>query len=143
MKTLAITIITILVSVTISQASTLVSPQDTINEERVMGAFDIFDMDVIEEENVFVRSVKELPIDFTGYKIELMRVYHQPLDANDELFQNMGGIEMEKINDFTYAYVIGNFNKESGMDHYLKTVARRLFPSAKAITYKNGVRETK
>jgi hypothetical protein len=143
MKTLIITIFTVLVSVASVQASTTFSPQDTVKEERVIGAFDIFDAEIIEEENVFVRSVKELPIDFTGYKVELLRVYHQPLDANDALFQEMGGVEMEKINDFTYAYVVGNFNKTEGMEHYLKTVARRLYPNAASITYKNGIRVKK
>ncbi len=142
MKTLATTIFAVLISVISVQASTF-APQDTIKEERIIGAFDILDSDIIEEEVAFVRSVKELPIDFSGYKVELMRVYHQPLDANDELFQTMGGVEMEKINDFTYAYVVGDFNKESGMTHYLKTVARRLYPSAKAITYDDGIRVEK
>ena len=118
MKTATIIIITILVSVSNIQAKSFFAPLDTIKEQKsIVGAFETgFEVasfgDLSNE--VFVRQPEALPIDFSGYKIEVIRVYHEPLNANDEFLKTTGGVSVEKIGENTYAYLIGNFNTKKG-----------------------------
>ena len=150
MKTLAIIIIVILVSVLDIQAEYFFAPMDTVKEQKgLVGAFETtFETDfelasfgVLTSKNgVFVKQPESLPIDFSGYKIEVMRVYHQPLDANDEFLQIAGNVSVEKIGEYTYTYLIGDFNTEKGMMNFLKTVIKPNYKNAKALVYKKGLR---
>ena len=146
MKTLAITIVVILISVLNSQAESFFSPMDTVKEKKsVVGAFETgFELssfgEVTSRNDVFVKQPESLAIDFSGYKIEVMRVYHQPLKANDEFLQITGNVSVEKIGEHTYAYLIGNFNTEKGMTDFLETVIKPKYRNAKAIVYKKGLR---
>lgn len=146
MKTAAIIIITILVSVSNIQAESFFAPLDTIKEQKsIEGAFETgFELasfgDLSNKGEVFVRQPEALPIDFSGYKIEVVRVYHEPLNANDEFLQITGGVSVEKIGENTYAYLIGNFSTKKGMTDFLETVIKPKYGSAKAIVYKKGLR---
>jgi hypothetical protein len=146
MKTVAIIIITILVSVSNIQAELFFAPLDTVKGEKsIVGAFEAdFELasfgDMSAKSTVFVRQPESLPIDFSGYKIEVLRVYHEPLNANDKFLQITGGVSVEKIGENTYAYLIGNFNTKKGMMDFLETVIKPKYGSAKAVVYKKGLR---
>jgi hypothetical protein len=146
MKTVLIIIITILVSVSNIRAESFLAPMDTIKEQKsIVGAFETgFELanfgDWSNKSEVFVREPELLPIDFSGYKIEVVRVYHEPLNANDEFLQITGGVSVEKIGENTYAYLIGNFNTKKGMMNFLETVIKPKYGNAKAIVYKKGLR---
>jgi hypothetical protein len=145
MKTAAIIIITILVSVSNIQAESFFAPLDTIKEQKsIVGAFDsgfeLTSFGNLSKGEVFVRQPELLPIDFSGYKIEVIRVYHEPLNANDEFLKITGGVSVEKIGENTYAYLIGNFNTKKGMTDFLETVIKPKYSNAKAVVYKKGLR---
>lgn len=148
MKTLATTIILVIAATFTANATSFFAPQDTIEEESsIVGAFEM-DMEFSEfgafnskdANAVFVRKPKELPVDFSGYKIEVLRVYNQPLNADDAFLQNTGNVQIEKIGENTYAYLIGNFNTKEGMIDFLEKVIKPEHKNAKALLYKNGVR---
>lgn len=148
MKTLAIAIITILATTFSAQATATFAPLDTIKEiKSVVGAFEMDvelsafgELEAKSADAVFVRQPKDLPTDFTGYKIEVIRVYNQPLGADDNFLQVTGGVCVEKIGENTYAYLIGNFNTKQGMLDFLNTVIKPEHRNAKAIVYKKGLR---
>jgi|AntRauTorckE5430_2_1112549.scaffolds.fasta_scaffold02046_4 hypothetical protein len=149
MRTIAVIIITILVSVSNIQAKSFFAPLDTVKEQKsVVGAFEtnfesISFGDLSNKGGVFVRQPESLPLDFSGYKIEVIRVYHEPLNANDEFLQITGGVSVEKIGENTYAYLIGNFNTKKGMIDFLETVIKPKYSDAKAVFYKKGLRVDK
>lgn len=146
MKTVIIIIITILVSVSNIQAESFFAPLDTIKEQKsVVGAFDTgFELaafgEMTSKNDIFVKQPESLPLDFSGYKIEVIRVYHEPLNANDEFLQTTGNVSVEKIGENTYAYLIGNFNTKKGMMDFLETVIKPKYGTAKAVVYKKGLR---
>lgn len=148
MKNLAIIIITILATSFSAQATSFFAPLDTIKEiKSVVGAFETdFElsefgaMEAKDANAVFVRQPKKLPTDFTGFKIEVVRVYNQPLGADDEFLQVTGGVSIEKIGENTYAYLIGNFNTKQGMLDFLNKVIKPEYRNAKAVVYKKGLR---
>lgn len=148
MKTLAIAIILILGTTFTANATSHFAPLDTIEEESsTVGAFEIdFELsefgefDAKDANTVFVRQPKNLPTTFTGYKIEVIRVYNQPLGADDEFLQKTGNVEIEKIGENTYAYLIGDFNSKEGMLDFLNKVIKPEYKNAKALVYKKGIR---
>lgn len=148
MKTLIATVILIFGITLTSSATSYFAPQDTIDEEKsIVGAFEMdFELsefgefDSKDANAVFVRQPKNLSTTFSGYKIEVLRVYNQPLSADDEFLQNTGNVEVEKIGENTYAYLIGNFNTKEGMLDFLDKVIKPEHKNAKALYYKKGVR---
>lgn len=148
MKNLAATIILILATTFVANATSFFAPQDTIEEESsIVGAFDM-DIELSEfgafsgkdANSIFVRQPKELPADFSGYTIEVLRVYNQPLGADDEFLQITGNVQVEKIRENTYAYLIGDFNSKEGMIDFLNKVIKPEHKNAKALQYKKGLR---
>lgn len=148
MKNLTAIIILILATTFTANATSYFAPQDTIEEETsVVGAFEmdikLSEFGEFNEKDanaVFVRKPKDLPTNFTGYKIEVLRVYNQPLSADDEFLQITGNVEVEKIGENTYAYLIGDFNSKEGMIDFLNKVIKPEHKNAKALYYKKGVR---
>ncbi len=148
MKTLAITIITILISTLTIQAKNAFAPLDTIKEiKSVVDAFEMdFELSDYSElgettaKSVFVRKPKELPTNFSGFKVEVLRVYNAPLAGDDKFLQETGGVSVEKIGENTYAYLIGEFETEKGMLDFLEKVIKPTYRNAKAIVYKKGMR---
>lgn len=145
MKTLSITIFLLFTISFYAAATSFVFPQDTVEEESgIIGAFEMdFELsafNTFDENEVFVRQPNKLSTTYSGYKIELLRVYNQPLDANDELLRNVGGVEVEKIGENTYAYLIGDFKTKQGMLDFLEKVIKPKYGNAKALVYKKGLR---
>lgn len=148
MKNLTIIIVLILGTTFTANATSYFAPQDTIEEEQsVVGAFEMdFELsefgafDSKDVNAVFVRQPKDLPTDFSGYKIEVLRVYNQPLSADDEFLQRTGNVQVEKIGENVYAYLIGDFNTKQGMIDFLEKVIKPEHRNAKALLYKKGVR---
>ncbi len=87
----------------------------------------------------YIRRPKALANDFTGYKIELMTVFNQPLALNDELFQQFGGIAIEQRTDNSFTYLLGgNFENKKAADQFLTQIVQAKYPNAKTVKYKNG-----
>lgn len=125
------------------------APLDTIKQRIVVGAFgettifDPFYGENMEEPSKinYYRAPKTLPRDFTGFTIELFRVYHKPLNDKDGLFEEYGNLFVERVNESTYAYYLGDFPLErTAIDVYEK-IYKGKFPNSKVIKYKNGLRK--
>lgn len=87
----------------------------------------------------YVRRPKVLAQDFSGYKIELVTVYNQPLALNDELFQQFGGITYIQRTNNSYTYLLGgNFEDKRAVEQFLHQIVQSRFPNAKAIKFKKG-----
>lgn len=86
-----------------------------------------------------VFKTKKVKSNYTGYKIEIL-ITDNPLPANHQLFNEMGGIEMDITNQNKYAYLIGNFSTEKSANHFLNTVIKGRYPEATIRKYDNGNR---
>ncbi len=146
----AITLFVILFACITAKATTtnFSAPMDTIKKSVMKGAFFEEELEMsekfsgIEEPSKinYARKVKALPLDFNGYKIEVVRVYHKPLAETDEFLMKTGGVSVERIGENTFAYLIGDFETEKGMLDFLEKVVKPNYSDAKAIYYKKGVR---
>jgi hypothetical protein len=156
MKKVAITfaiIITACITVK-AETTSFAAPMDTIKEKVIMGAFfegadeiakALGEYEEKEEASrvSYARKAIVLPLDYTGYKIELTRVYHKPLADGDELLMTFGGISLEVVGENAFAYLIGDFETKEGMMEFLEKVIQPNYPNAKAVVYKNGIRVEK
>lgn len=131
-------------------------PMDTIKKKVVMGLFfeetyeeDALETKQLEEEKeesskiiTYRSKAKILPRDYNGYGIQLLIVYHKPLDVNDPLFKEYGNLFVEKVGENGYAYIMKaeDVRTNSGLLHFTNTVVRPKFSNAKALKYKNGIR---
>jgi len=87
----------------------------------------------------YVRRAKVLADDFSGYKIELVTVYNQPLALNDELFQQFGGITYVQNSNNSYTYLLGgNFEDKKAVVQFLEQIVQPNFKNAKAVKFQNG-----
>ena len=124
-------------------------PLDTIKQRIVVGAFGettIFDPfygeDVEEPSKInYYRKPKALPRDYTGFTIELFKVYHKPLSDTDELFAEYGNIFVEQADENTYVYYLGDFPLERTVVDVHEKIYKLKFPDSKIVKYKNGLRK--
>lgn len=144
--TLAITTLTILSA----QAETFLMPLDTVREKSNKNY--IFETTTVEfssllavealieepSKKMTMNNLKSLPSDYSGYKLEIARVYYKPLDENNAIFRTKETVMLEKINENIYVYLIGEFKSERAAQKYIETLeSNRQYTLVK---YKNGLR---
>ena len=93
---------------------------------------------VEEEVPAYIRKPKDLPADFTGYKVELMTVFNKKLSLNDELYTKFGGITIEQRTATSFTYLVGNFEDKAACDDYIAKVIQSRYPNAKGVKYEKG-----
>ncbi|MFK7810249.1 MAG: OmpA family protein [Saprospiraceae bacterium] len=87
----------------------------------------------------FVRAPKKLPVDYTGYKVQIViSTYELPL--SHEIFSSHGNIMLEETKHGTYAYVLGDFERIIRAEEFLDNVLSRRYANARVIEYLNGRR---
>lgn len=82
-------------------------------------------------------NLKPLPSKFTGYKVQIMNVYHQPLDETEAILFEYKEVMIERIGESQYAYLVGNFISEKEATEFLSKASNN---NMKLIQYKNGLR---
>lgn len=92
----------------------------------------------VEEVPAYIRKPKDLPTDFTGYKVELVTVYNKKLSLNDELYTKFGGITIEQRTANSYTYLVGTFDDKTACDDYIAKVIQARYPEAKGVKYEKG-----
>jgi hypothetical protein len=94
---------------------------------------------VSEDAPAYIRKPKDLPTNFTGYKVELITVFNKKLSLNDELYTKFGGISIEQRTATSFTYLVGNFEDKAACDDYIAKVIQSRYPNAKGVKYNKGV----
>lgn len=85
-------------------------------------------------------AIIDLHKDFTGFKVELLRVELEQLPDDDILFFRHGNVVEEPLDEKNYAYLIGNFITEKEATEFMETFLLELYPDARVVSYENGQR---
>jgi hypothetical protein len=150
MKNLIFTLSITILSTFSVQAATLLMPMDTVREKSTKNY--IFEVEAIEFSNLLaaeefteepsrkmmMNNLKSLPSDYSGYKLEVKRVYHKPLEENDVIFVTHKTVMVEKINDNIYAYLISEFKSEKAAKKFMESLENN--HKYTLVKYKNGLR---
>lgn len=157
MKNLILTITTtILFTATIS-ATALVAPLDTINEKSTPCIFETnsstiqlsnlaSNTSVVEFEEEFIEEaskpsmviVKPVAKNFTGFKVEITKAYHQPLDYTNEIFSTFDNIVLERVGETQFSYLTGEFKTAKQATNFITNSTSN--KNLVVVQYKNGVR---
>lgn len=86
----------------------------------------------------FVRKPKMLKDNYTGYKIELVTVFNKPLELTDDLFQQFGGVTIERKAHNSYTYLLGDFKTKEALETYMNQIVKPRYPEATGVKYKKG-----
>lgn len=87
---------------------------------------------------------KRLPVNFSGYTIELVQS-DRPLAREHDIFQQFGNIYYDKLEDGNYVYCItaDNFSSVASLKRYVENMIQHRAPNATIVEYKNGKRKNK
>jgi hypothetical protein len=85
-------------------------------------------------------AIVDLPEEYTGFKVELLRVEFEQLPDDDIIFYSHGNVVEEPLDEKNYAYLIGNFATESEATEFMDTFLLELYPDARVISYEKGQR---
>lgn len=152
MKSLQILTLTLVATFTVFTAQANVVTPDTAKNNIILeeGATakgvtvqtDVFGQAITqqksEEKPMWIRKAKSFDADFTGYSIELVTVYNEPLDYSATIYQKFGGIIMDQRSEGEYVYLLGTFEKATQADDYLEKVIKPQFPNAQIVKYASG-----
>ncbi len=86
----------------------------------------------------FVRKPKMMTDNYSGYRIELVTVFNRPLELTDKLFQQFGGIVIERRTHNSYTYLLGDFKTKEALEKYMNKIVKPRFTEAKGAKYKKG-----
>ncbi|MFT6149161.1 MAG: hypothetical protein ACJAUH_001848 [Saprospiraceae bacterium] len=148
MKNLIFTLSIITLAAFTSQAKSVFAPLDTVKEKK--SAAYIFETEIInlsshvEEEYLeesskkTVANLRPLPSDFSGYKVEIARVYHKPLGETSSILSKYEKVMIERVGENTYTYLTGEFNSKKAAKAFIHNLASN--NSVKLVQYKNGLR---
>ncbi len=92
---------------------------------------------VMQNENF---AIIDLPEDFTGYKVEIVKVREEPLPDDDIIFFRHGNVVEEILDETTYAYSIGQFQTEIEANEFMETFLLELYPDSRVVSYEKGQR---
>lgn len=87
-----------------------------------------------------LRKASELPVNYTGYKVEFMTSMSE-LPMSHEMFSRHGNIYKEQRKDGSYAYLLGDFKAETNAYNFLDSIMKERYPNARVIGYKLGRRK--
>ena len=93
----------------------------------------------VNSANTGLRKVNELPVSYTGYKVEFLTSLSE-LPMSHEIFSRHGNIFKEQRKDGSYAYLLGEFKAESNAYNFLDTIMKERYPNARVIGYELGRR---
>lgn len=82
-----------------------------------------------------------LPEDFTGYKIQLLRMDGTPLAEDDLIFFIHGWVVEEQLTDGSYAYLVGEFDDEDMANAFLQKQLIQNYPDAVVVYFEKGKRQ--
>ena len=85
-------------------------------------------------------AIIDLPENFTGYKVEIVKVKEQPLPDDDIIFFRHGNVVEEMLDETTFAYSIGQFGTEMAANEFMETFLLELYPEARVVSYEKGQR---
>lgn len=85
-------------------------------------------------------AIVDLPKGYTGFRVELIKVHDEPLPDDDIIFFRHGNVVEETIGEKEYAYSIGDFLTEAEANEFMETFLLELYPAARVIPYKDGMR---
>ena len=82
--------------------------------------------------------IKPIPNNYTGFKVEVTKVYHEPLEYGNKIFSTFDNIMLERIGETQFSYVTGNFKTVKQATAFVdnSTSNKKLV----VVQYKNGVR---
>lgn len=86
----------------------------------------------------YIRRPKPLADDFSGYKIELLTVYNQPLAIDDDLFKAFGNVTFKHNTPTSTTYYIAEFKDEKSAEEFLEKVILKRYPNAQGVKFHNG-----
>ena len=81
-----------------------------------------------------------VPVNYTGFKIEIWKSTEQPLTKNHRIFNQHGNIMLDVVKNEKFSYMIGNFANYEAADDYMRESLLVMYPAAKVIQYKAGER---
>ena len=87
-----------------------------------------------------LRKSNELPVNYTGYKVEFMTSMSE-LPMSHEIFSRHGNIYKEQRKDGSYAYLLGDFKAETNAYNFLDSIMKERYPNARVIGYELGRRK--
>ena len=87
----------------------------------------------------FVPRIKQLPKNYTGYRIEFFNAPFE-LPSSHEIFAKHGNITVEQKKDGTYAYLLGDFSDWRDANKFLTNILLQRYPDARVVRYKRGNR---
>ncbi len=87
-----------------------------------------------------LRKANELPVNYTGYKVEFMTSMSE-LPMSHDIFSRHGNIFKEQRKDGSYAYLLGDFRAETNAYNFLNSIMKERYPNARVIGYELGRRK--
>ncbi len=87
-----------------------------------------------------LRKANELPVNYTGYKVEFMTSMSE-LPMSHDIFSRHGNIYKEQRKDGSYAYLLGDFKAETNAYNFLDSIMKERYPNARVIGYELGRRK--
>lgn len=87
-----------------------------------------------------LRQANELPVNYTGYKVEFMTSMSE-LPMSHEIFSRHGNIYKEQRKDGSYAYLLGDFKAETNAYNFLNSIMKERYPNARVVGYELGRRK--
>jgi hypothetical protein len=92
---------------------------------------------IMQNENF---AIIDLPEDFTGFKVEIVKVQEVPLPDDDIIFFRHGNVVEEMLDETTFAYSIGQFETELEANEFMEIFLLELYPEARVVSYEKGQR---
>lgn len=153
MKKLLLTLLTTILFTSITFATILDIPLDTTKNKSTNCIFEtdlvtteLSKLSVVDFGEEFIEEpskpsmmyVKPVAKDYTGFKVEVSKVYHQPLDYSNGIFSIFENVMLERIEETEFSYLTGEFKTAKEATAFIKKSAfnKKLV----IVEYKNGVR---
>lgn len=82
---------------------------------------------------------KDLPENYTGFRIEIM-ASDTLLKDTSEVFFRHGKVVMEQLESGTFSYTVGDFKDEPSARAFMETFIKPVYQEPRIIKYENGKR---
>ena len=87
----------------------------------------------------YLRDPKSVDDSFNGFKIQILQL-DQAIEKNHKIFEQFGGITVEKIEGQFY-YCIGQFDSIEKANDFTTKIIENKYPFCKIIEYQSGMRK--
>ena len=85
-------------------------------------------------------SIRALPEEYNGFKIQLLRVEGTPLADDDVIFFRHGNVVEEEVGKEEFAYLIGHYKTEEEALLFMEDFLGDLYPTAIIVQYRDSKR---